>query len=88
MIPKRIDGTTHILTPPAEGYSHEGVTSHFAVRKRGGGMHAIYESAWEPTPRDLEYLLRGGTIVLRVAGGAHPPVMLYVEAPPALVDQE
>ena len=88
MIPKRIEGATHILTPPANWLAHEGVISNFAVRKSGGGMQAIYESTWEPTPRELEFLLRGGTIVLRLAGGAHPPVMLYVEAPPALVDQE
>lgn len=37
------------------------------------------ESAWEPTPRELEQLLAGGQVVLRVHGW-QVPVALYVEA--------
>ncbi len=36
------------------------------------------ESAWEPTPRELDMLNQGGQIVLRVIGW-QPPVALYVE---------
>lgn len=36
------------------------------------------ESAWEPTPRELELLNAGGQIVLRVCGW-QVPVALYVE---------
>ncbi len=38
------------------------------------------ESAWEPTPRELEHLMAGGQLVLRVVGW-QVPVALYVEAP-------
>ncbi len=40
------------------------------------------ESAWEPTPAELEALNAGGQVVLRVVGW-QVPVMIYVEAPPA-----
>ena len=39
------------------------------------------ESAWEPTPRELEWLNAGGQVVLRVVGW-QVPVALYVEPPP------
>jgi hypothetical protein len=38
------------------------------------------ESAWEPTPTELEWLTQGGTVVLRVVGW-QIPVALYCEAP-------
>jgi hypothetical protein len=38
------------------------------------------ESAWEPTPQELEWLNAGGQVVLRVHGW-QVPVALYVEAP-------
>jgi hypothetical protein len=40
------------------------------------------ESAWEPTPRELEMLNAGGQLVLRIHGW-QPPVALYVEPLPA-----
>jgi hypothetical protein len=39
------------------------------------------ESAWEPTPEELEWLNKGGQLVLRVVGW-QVPVALYVEPPP------
>ncbi len=38
------------------------------------------ESAWEPTPKELDMLSAGGSVVLRVWGW-QPPVALYVEPP-------
>ena len=38
------------------------------------------ESAWEPTPAELEMLNRGGQVVLRVVGW-QVPVALYCEPP-------
>ena len=38
------------------------------------------ESAWEPTPMELEQLNAGGQVILRVWGW-QPPVALYVEPP-------
>jgi hypothetical protein len=48
----------------------------------GAWGDAVCESAWEPTGTELEWLNRGGQVVLRVVGW-QPPVALYVEQPPA-----
>jgi hypothetical protein len=87
MIPKRIEGASHYFGAPKGWSTDDPVCAHLAVRVSGVAGHKVYESAWEPTPRELDLILKGGTIVLRVLG-MQSPVMLYVEAPPALVDQE
>lgn len=38
------------------------------------------ESAWEPTPQELEWLNAGGQVVLRIAGW-QVPVAIYCEPP-------
>ena len=40
------------------------------------------ESAWEPTPQELEWLNKGGQVVLRIVSW-QVPVALYCEPPPA-----
>ncbi len=48
------------------------------VSQHADGTVAYCESAWEPTPRELEQLVAGGKVVLRVVGW-QVPVALYVE---------
>lgn len=78
MIPLRIAGATHYLGAP-KGWEPEkdGNCRHLAVRVDDN----VWQSAWEPTPQELELLVAGGSIVLSVVGG-QPPVMLTVEPPP------
>lgn len=78
MIPVRIAGTTHYLGAP-KGWEPEkdGNCVHLAVRVTDN----LWQSAWEPTPGELELLNAGGKIILSVIGG-QPPVALSVEAPP------
>ena len=45
---------------------------------RDGDRVAWCESAWEPTPQELEMLNAGGSLILRVCGW-QVPVALYVE---------
>lgn len=40
------------------------------------------QSAWFPTPKELEALLNGAPIILTVLGTAHPPVKLDVGLAP------
>lgn len=77
MIPRRIQGTTHYLGAP-KGWTPEisGHCGHLAVRQDG----PAFESVWEPTPDEIEAIIQGGSVILRVFGG-QPPVALYVEAP-------
>jgi hypothetical protein len=36
------------------------------------------ETAWLPTPDELQRLLAGSPVILRVLGTSHPPVMIEV----------
>lgn len=82
MIPKRIHGANRWMGAPI-GWTPEvnGHCSHLAVRVTRDnilGGNLLFESAWEPTPEDLDLLNKGGSVILRVVGG-QLPVALYVE---------
>jgi hypothetical protein len=38
-------------------------------------------SCWRPTAEDLERLVRGGAIWVRVIGSSHPPIAVTTENP-------
>lgn len=83
MIPRRIAGANHWLGAP-KGWKPEadGNCGHLAIRTCAGDPRhdgrAYCESAWEPTPKELEQLNAGGSIILRIIGW-QSPVALYVE---------
>ena len=81
MIPRRIMNAVHWLGAPA-GWKPEsdGDCGHLAIRTSGDPRHGRgwCESAWEPTPAELEELNKGGSIILRILSW-QPPVALYVE---------
>ena len=81
MIPRRIMGASHWLGAPA-GWKpdKDGDCGHLAIRTVGDPRHGSgwCESAWEPTPAELEQLNAGGSIILRVVSW-QPPVAIYVE---------
>lgn len=81
MIARRIMNASHWLGAPA-GWKpdKDGECGHLAIRTSGDPRHSsgYCESAWEPTPREIEQLNAGGSIILRVMGW-QPPVALYVE---------
>jgi hypothetical protein len=83
MMAKHIAGA--VANPGApEGWKPEdGTCGHLPIRifARNDGTIMWCESAWEPTPQEIEWLARGGQIVLRVIGW-QVPVALYVEPPP------
>lgn len=39
----------------------------------------VFCSAWEPTPKQLEILNAGGSIVVKIVGTGQPPLMLDAE---------
>ena len=75
MIARRIAGATRRLGAPI-GWDDErdGRCHALSIRDVAGAC----ESAWEPTPAELDILNAGGSVILRVAGG-QPPVLLYAE---------
>lgn len=46
---------------------------------------AVMVTAWEPTPDEISRIVAGAPIHLKVLGTDHPPVMLEVGEPPAVV---
>ncbi len=87
MIPVRIKGATRYLGAPV-GWEPEtnGPCAHLAIRDAMAGQVPIMESAWEPTPAELEALNNGGKVYLRIVGVQHPPVMLYALGPASKVE--
>lgn len=74
MIAKRINNATHRLGAPSDWDESKGKCHALSIRQTDG----CCESAWEPTPEELQLLNAGGSVILRVRGG-QPPVLLYVE---------
>lgn len=80
MTPVRIaDANLYFGAPKGWKPEDDGNCCHLAVRQ----IENVFQSAWEPTPGELELLNAGGKIVLSVVGG-QPPVMLQVEPPPSI----
>lgn len=72
MIIKRITGCTRELGR-AQGYRP------LPVRDAKASNGAPFmETAWEPTPDELERLNKGATVRLLIAGIEHPPVKIEV----------
>lgn len=79
MISRRIKGCTNTLGKP-KGWdvSIQGNCVSLDIRVIPHEGSILCESAWEPTPEELQLLNSGGSLVLRIFGG-QPPVQLYVE---------
>lgn len=78
MIIRRIKDCTRVLGQ-AQGYLGLPLRDiEISCTVNGPGTPAM-ETAWEPTPDELQALNNGGSIILRILGTAHPPVYIYVE---------
>lgn len=83
MIPARIVGCTRALgAPPGWTPETSGDCSSLPIRDELCGDLPCMVSAWEPTPVEIEAILAGAKVYLRIVGTMHPPVMLYVEGQP------
>lgn len=78
MTPLRPVGTTRALAENQEEYTALAIKDEVVA-----GLPCM-TSIWEPTPKELELLKRGGSIKLHIRGYQHPPVMLTVQPPPQL----
>jgi hypothetical protein len=76
MLIGRIQGTTRVLGKQ-QGYLGLPLRDVDVECSVSGPTKAM-ESAWHPTPKEIELINSGASIILRVMGTIHPPVMLYV----------
>lgn len=42
-----------------------------------GEVYASIETAWFPTPDELEAMIAGAPIIVQLLSSQHPPIMLY-----------
>lgn len=75
---------TTIGAPAGWNLKLSGTCDALAIKVVGrpGSQGCYCESAWEPTPGELELLNAGGHVILRVAGW-QVPCSLFVEPRPA-----
>lgn len=77
-----IHGTSgKAIAPPGQEDTVGSLPIRRTVRE---GMYFM-ESAWYPTPQELEMLQEGQPIILSVSAPAHPVVSLYVEQQPEVI---
>lgn len=76
---KRIDGATRTFGAPHDwDEKTHGKCYGLPVRDVLVEGSPVMISAWEPSPQELEMLLRGETIKLWIYGTVHPVVSLSV----------
>jgi hypothetical protein len=77
----RIEGSTRILGK-AQGYAGLPVRDEVYELIEDGERWPSMVSAWHPTPKELEDLNAGAAVHIRVLGGTHPPMQVFVGEPP------
>ena len=74
-------GQNHIFKPPSGFQQTEEITIGMLpvyVSRNDAGLTEI-ASVWQPTEEELDLLLKGAVVVLRVLGETMPPVSLDAE---------
>ena len=75
MIPLRIQGANVGFGPPKNGKNDTDVKIRgLSVRREGEFLFSL----WEPTPKELDSLNKGGSVRLAIISDNHPPVMVDV----------
>jgi len=78
----RIQGCTRVLGK-SQGYLGLPLRDVVVSCSVGGDETPAMETAWFPTPGELEAINAGAPIILRIIGTAHPPVMIETGEVPA-----
>lgn len=78
MLPMRISNATRVLGESQDEYH--------ALTIRDEMVNGInyMTSLWEPTPQEIEHLMKGGHVKLTILGTGHPPVIITTQGPPEI----
>jgi hypothetical protein len=76
MQPLRISNASRVLAETQDEY--------YALAIKDEVINGVNQmtSVWEPTPRELEDIANGGSVVLTILGTNHPPVMITTQPAP------
>lgn len=77
MIIGRIEGATRVLGK-SQGYLGLPLRDVLLISTVDGPQTPAMETAWLPTPDEIERINSGAPVILRIIGSAHPPVMVEV----------
>jgi len=77
MIIGRIRGTTRVLGK-SQGYLGLPLRDVLLNDTVNGPETPAMQTAWEPTPAEIDAIVAGQPIILTVLGTSHPPVSLSV----------
>ena len=76
-----IEGYTHVLGKE-QGYKPLRVRKTDIVDQVSKASTVLYESAWEPSPLELQLLLRGAKVHVGIMSANHPPIKVTVGPAP------
>ncbi len=76
-----IEGATRIIGK-SQGYLGLPIRDEMIECTVNGDGTPSMVTAWTPTPDELDRLIAGASVHLRVLGTSHPPVMVGVGEPP------
>lgn len=76
-----IEGVTRILGK-CQGYLGLPVRDEMLNCSVNGENTPAMTTAWHPTPKELDALMHGAAVHVRILGTAHPPIMVDVGQPP------
>lgn len=75
MIIGHIEGATRVLGK-SQGYIGLPLRDIAVNCKVGGEGTPAMQTAWFPTPEEIEAIIAGAPVVLTILGTQHPPVMI------------
>ena len=77
----RVEGATRVLGK-AQGYLGLPVRDEWVQCSVGGPSVPSMVTAWLPTPREVEAIVAGAPVHVRIMGAAHPPIIVEVGPAP------
>jgi hypothetical protein len=83
----RIEGATRVLGK-SQGYLGLPIKDEL-VNESVNGVSPSMVTAWIPTPREIEAIIAGSPVYVRIMGTQHPPMMVETGEllPPATEDR-
>jgi hypothetical protein len=78
MIIAMIKGATRVCGK-AQGYLGLPVRDMIIIDKASGHHAPAMETAWTPSPDELDRLNKGANVIVRILGEVPPPMMLTVD---------
>ncbi|MGJ0505641.1 MAG: hypothetical protein ACR652_00615 [Methylocystis sp.] len=77
----RIEGATRVLGK-SQGYLGLPVRDEIVTCTVNGSTTPVMVTAWLPTPKELEALIAGAAVHVRIVGTMHPPILVDVGPQP------